>query len=304
MPRALSRKGSIASSLRTEASKTRTDTHSVHSRTTDGASEGRTLYDTPPASPVHSKHFGTPTKYNIPSTASISHIFDDEALITVDDIRNRMLSVEMERKRLVDAFDRLEQSTLARLERQEGRLTPSVVLSQPRMDRRHERQNPSTSSLLAESTTSRRTPSETEIASVVSRKFIRKAPSFNSLRKGRPTAISSPQPLRPPSLRKNSISSMSSQGASSLSVARLPVSSSSGHLPLSPLAEKSDRLGSSDTVGTVGMLSSEYGDATSDNQIIDIRRRKDELNTRYEARLEYLRAKLKGAQIHQKLLKK
>jgi hypothetical protein len=36
----------------------------------------------------------------------------------------------------------------------------------------------------------------------------------------------------------------------------------------------------------------------------DIRRRREEVGQRYEARLDYLRAKLKGAQLHEKLLKK
>jgi hypothetical protein len=41
-----------------------------------------------------------------------------------------------------------------------------------------------------------------------------------------------------------------------------------------------------------------------ENEIEDIRRRRGEVSLRYEARLEYLRAKLKGAQLHEKLLRK
>jgi hypothetical protein len=41
-----------------------------------------------------------------------------------------------------------------------------------------------------------------------------------------------------------------------------------------------------------------------ENDMEDIRRRREEVSKRYEARLEYLRAKLKGAQLHEKLLKK
>jgi hypothetical protein len=36
----------------------------------------------------------------------------------------------------------------------------------------------------------------------------------------------------------------------------------------------------------------------------DLRRRREEVAARYEARLEYLRAKLKGAELHEKLLSK
>ena len=41
-----------------------------------------------------------------------------------------------------------------------------------------------------------------------------------------------------------------------------------------------------------------------ENEIEDIRRRREEVGVRYEARLEYLRAKLKGAQLHEKLMRK
>jgi hypothetical protein len=41
-----------------------------------------------------------------------------------------------------------------------------------------------------------------------------------------------------------------------------------------------------------------------ETEMEDIRRRREEVSLRYEARLEYLRAKLKGAQLHEKLLKK
>jgi hypothetical protein len=41
-----------------------------------------------------------------------------------------------------------------------------------------------------------------------------------------------------------------------------------------------------------------------ENEIEDIQRRREEVSVRYEARLEYLRAKLKGAQLHEKLMRK
>jgi len=41
-----------------------------------------------------------------------------------------------------------------------------------------------------------------------------------------------------------------------------------------------------------------------ENEIDDIRRRREEVSLRYEARLEYLRANLKGAQLHEKLMRK
>ena len=44
--------------------------------------------------------------------------------------------------------------------------------------------------------------------------------------------------------------------------------------------------------------------ATLENEMADIRRRRAEVVARYEAKLELLRAKLKGAEMHEKLLKR
>lgn len=41
-----------------------------------------------------------------------------------------------------------------------------------------------------------------------------------------------------------------------------------------------------------------------ENEMDDIRRRREEVQQRYDARLEYLRAKLKGAQLHERLARK
>lgn len=47
---------------------------------------------------------------------------------------------------------------------------------------------------------------------------------------------------------------------------------------------------------------SEVGDEVNED-MNDIRRRKAEVTARYEARVEYLRARLKGAELREKLLK-
>lgn len=41
-----------------------------------------------------------------------------------------------------------------------------------------------------------------------------------------------------------------------------------------------------------------------DPEVAEIRKRKVVVSQRYEARLEYLRAKLKGAELHEKLMRK
>jgi hypothetical protein len=59
---------------------------------------------------------------------------------------------------------------------------------------------------------------------------------------------------------------------------------------------------SSDVPGTAGLSNSEI--VLLDRKTVDIRRRRAEVMGRYETRLEYLRAKLKGAELHEKLLRK
>ena len=44
--------------------------------------------------------------------------------------------------------------------------------------------------------------------------------------------------------------------------------------------------------------------ATLESEMAEIRRRRAEVVARYEAKLELLRAKLKGAEMHEKLLKR
>ena len=59
-----------------------------------------------------------------------------------------------------------------------------------------------------------------------------------------------------------------------------------------------------------GYGNSSHGERTSETEIendpalIDVRRRKEKLIVRYNARLEFLRAKLKSAELHERLLRK
>lgn len=94
---------------------------------------------------------------------------------------------------------------------------------------------------------------------------------------------------------------------------------SATHLPLPPVAEGDGRE-SLDTTHPSGsqlygrpltMVSSGSRDVADDSEIAalevemaDIRRRRTEVVGRYEERLEYLRAKLKGAELHEKLLRR
>jgi hypothetical protein len=52
-----------------------------------------------------------------------------------------------------------------------------------------------------------------------------------------------------------------------------------------------------------GMMSDDEDLAALETEMTEIRRRRAEVMGRYEERLGYLRAKLKGAELHEKLLK-
>ena len=77
----------------------------------------------------------------------------------------------------------------------------------------------------------------------------------------------------------------------------------SGHLISS---QEGDGFVSSDTLGTGGLSHSNEGGniMALEREVLSIRRRRTEVTGHYEARLEYLRAKLRGAELHEKLLRK
>ena len=69
-----------------------------------------------------------------------------------------------------------------------------------------------------------------------------------------------------------------------------------GHLTLNPSVDHDKML---------DMAMEDDEDALAlDKEVGDIRRRREEVMSRYEVRLEYLRAKLRGAEIHERLLRK
>jgi len=57
--------------------------------------------------------------------------------------------------------------------------------------------------------------------------------------------------------------------------------------------------------GTRGLVDVEDEDIQAmEAELADIRRRRTEVTGRYEARLEYLRARLKGAELREKILRR
>lgn len=86
---------------------------------------------------------------------------------------------------------------------------------------------------------------------------------------------------------------MNGANNSSVSLAR------SAHVMAS--VPEDDARSAADTVTTTVRVEDEMEDG---DEMEDIRRRREEVQSRYGARLDYLRAKLKSAELHEKLMRK
>jgi len=222
--------------------------------------------------------------------------------------------VEAEGKRLIDAFNGLEMTTLAKLQRHHIR--PSLKSVDFRKGSLESHWSPDSESRLRRifladdemSTISMRSGTSAGTSPSVSVSLARSAPSPKKA-----TRTTTAKPLsftsKSGSLhRKNSTSSLTSErtgGRLSTTISHghlkgIDLSStnllrSTGHLPMDTVMEDEKVL-----MSTTVRLEAE----DIENEIEDIRRRREEVSLRYEGRLEYLRAKLKGAQLHEKLMRK
>ncbi|KAF8073670.1 hypothetical protein FPV67DRAFT_1478877 [Lyophyllum atratum] len=322
--RGLSKKSS-ASSVRTTTSRTQADTISISSRTGMGSQSDHSphtplsasrsaasirRFATPPSSFPGGRIIGSDAPRN--STFNPG-MHDDEHLKTTADIRQEITAVEAEARRLMDAFNGLEMTTLARLQRHQSRvpLSESTTL----LD----------STWFAPETRSQRriVIADSDVASLRSTTSAGTAASMaRSAHSGRkPRAKTGLNPslslnvTRSGSLhRKNSTSSVGSQewklgGRSDVppvpalpatygnlgvaSVSNVSLTRSTSHMTMSAVPE--NEPSTPDTKTEEGRIESEMD---------DIQRRRAEVSERYAARLEYLRAKLKGAQLHEKLARK
>jgi hypothetical protein len=320
LPRVLSKKSSD-SSIYTTASRKPVDTLSISSRQlnlTSDRSNGENFTQLSSRSTVSIRHMATPPS-SFPTriiqnnrTNSIYNVFDEEHLKTVKEITQEIQNVEAEAKRLMDAFSGLEVTTLARLQRHHIR--PSLKSVEFRMgssESHWSRDSESRSRriFLADdgmSTISMRSGTSAGTTPSVSASLARSAHSPMKATRTKPVSFTS----KTGSLhRNNSVSSIASERtggrtlSTSISHGHLKGVNSSnnsllrstGNLPMDTVLED-EKVSMSTTVRL------EAEDA--ENEIEDIRRRREEVSVRYEARLEYLRAKLKGAQLHEKLMRK
>jgi len=250
------------------------------------------------------------------------------------EIRAQIEAVEAEGRRLMDAFNGLELGALTRKSQSNPISTlPSAAHFLQGLDSSdnawssHSPKDPDGMSV--RSTTSNGTNLSTQRSPVRSPRV---APNA--------TLVSQPVSLG----RKSSLSSISSRGRSvttsgapylpalpsslgrlwSGSSSSVNLTRSTNHLPLAPVAEGDSRESveghkrhlhldtSSSALLRPGPASPRKNGAFEDDgdiaalevEMAEIRRRRAEVMGRYEERLGYLRAKLKGAELHEKLLRR
>ncbi|KAL0569700.1 hypothetical protein V5O48_012260 [Marasmius crinis-equi] len=325
------RKKSSKSSVHTEPPR-QSDTISIASRRTEripidysSASRPHTparsnaslrrMMDTPPSSFPRTPRTPVSEKYS----GSVRDVFDDANLQTSRDIKQEIEAVEGERMRLLDAFNGLEVTTLAKRQRQPNAansrpstivvdnldhlrsgmkmgsspstLTPDspspshlrVLAGEDALSIRSGASIGMNTSLGRSSTNSRKTSSKGGGS-------LHRKNSSGSASSGRPTILKAKYAVPPVPAIPSHLGSFVHGSNSSINLTR-----STGHLPMSSLPE--------DGVEP-DPVAMEEDDLEFEAEMDDIRRRREEVYRRYEARLEYLRAKLKGAQLHEKLMKK
>ncbi|OBZ68775.1 hypothetical protein A0H81_11346 [Grifola frondosa] len=272
---------------------------------------------------------------------AISDIPSDDQVESVQDIRHQIEVVEAEGRRLLDAFNGLELSTLTRRQRRPPVIPPLPShgslndgswpnISSSGLDRRSLRAGQDSDAMSFKSSGSARTMLS-----------VKRTPSIG----GKMRTATSTATLVSQSnvvMRKGSFSSVSSRSrkapalptvaghlglASSSSV---NLTRSTGHLPLATVEETEgkvpvlrgsrwtevanasqsvpaspiDRKAKITAIKAATSVIEEEEIQSMEVELADIRRRRSEVTARYEGRLEYLRARLKGAELREKILRK
>ncbi|KAH9854772.1 hypothetical protein C2E23DRAFT_725880 [Lenzites betulinus] len=249
---------------------------------------------------------------------------DDNTVESVQDIRHQLELVEAEGRRLLDAFNGLELSTLTRRQRKPPVIPPLpshgslTDANWPGSDKRSIRGAKDADAISYKSSGSGRTtmsmkrsPSGGGKMRTVSSVGALVSQQHAIMRKGSISSVSS-RSRTVPSL-PNLVGHLGLASSSSVNLAR-----STGHLPLETVEEtegKPPRSAASRSAGS--RRDSRWADTrgpaaqvdddellSMEAELADIRRRRAEVTARYEGRLEYLRARLKGAELREKVMRK
>jgi hypothetical protein len=283
----------------------------------------------PPPSAFHHRANGAESKRMQTHSAILDDDVDDGELKSSKEIRTQIEAVEAEGRRLMDAFNGLELSALTR--KSQSPALPSSGHFLQGFDS-------------FDSSWSFRPPNDTDgmsLRSATSNGTSHRSPVRTPRSTPNPPLVSQPVLLAHKS-SISSISSRGRSGTTNgaphlpalpSSLGRLWAGSSSsvnltrstGHLPLAPVAEGDTRESveghvqhhlyidttPSALVGTPAASSRKHkvigdeGDMMAlESEMAEIRRRRTEVMGRYDERLGYLRAKLKGAELHEKLLRR
>ncbi|KAI0250801.1 hypothetical protein BJV78DRAFT_1217035 [Lactifluus subvellereus] len=286
----------------------------------------------PPPSAFHHRTNGSDHKRIHPGI--LDDDLDDEELKSSKEIRTQIEAVEAEGRRLMDAFNGLELSALTR--RSQSSNVASLPSSAHFLQGHDSSDSPwsphppkdldgvSLHSATSDGTglsahrspvrTSRTAPNSPLVTQPVS---LGRKSSFSSISSRGRSGPASGAPYLP--ALPSSLGRLWSGSSSSVNLTR-----STGHLPLAPVAEGDSRdsveghvrhlrldtspaalLGPPPASSRKHEVIGDDGDITAlEAEMAEIRRRRAEVMGRYEERLGYLRAKLKGAELHEKLLRR
>ncbi|KAF9026116.1 hypothetical protein BDZ89DRAFT_45087 [Hymenopellis radicata] len=325
----LTKKASTSSiaSMRTEASRPAADTMSITSRRTGIHVADRGDYNslphlpsasrstassirrfaTPPSSFPGGKVLASDPKY----TGHVQDVFEEENLKGSGEIKQELAAVDAERKRLMDAFNGLELTTLTKRNNQrkthdDGRdlSTWTLIPSQRRGD--SDATSVRSGNSMSTTYTGRRVVRQKTSSSLATMSSkpgsLHRKNSISSMSsgKGMPSTNGGVAPPPVPSLPISvALGSGFNNSSSSINLSR-----STGHLPMTSVPEDEAKSVSGHSSKSGAQRQRDEADQELELEMEDIRRRRQEVSTRYEARMEYLRAKLKGAQLHEKLMKK
>lgn len=217
-------------------------------------------------------------------------MYDDDRAQTSQEIKQDIITVEAEAKSMMDAFNGLELTALTKLQKKTGR--NSVVGPSP------EGTNLEPTWTLVANNQSQRMVVDNDSRSIRSATSVgtsaSAARSAYSTRQARSTKnLASPGILL---RRKGSTSSYNSSraGLAGFNYGHM-TNNSNLSLPRSAQLNVPDESAEKEVI----MIGNE-----EEVEVEEIRRRREEVMMRYEARLEYLQARLKGAQLHEKLVGK
>jgi hypothetical protein len=283
----------------------------------------------PPPSAFHHRANGTDHKRIHPEI--LDDDLDDKELKSSKEIRTQIETVEAEGHRLLDAFNSLELSALTRKSQSNNvaSLPSSAHFLQGLESFESFHQLKDADGVSLHSVTSNGTSLSAQRSPVRSSRTVPNSPlvtqpislarkpslsSISSRGRGGPASGAPYLPALPSSLGR-----LWSGSSSSVNLTR-----STAHLPLASVAECDNResveghvrhlrldtspaalLGLPSASSRKNEVISDDGDIIAlEAEMAEIRRRRTEVMGRYEERLGYLRAKLKGAELHEKLLRR